>query len=116
LCRRDPSGGTSASRVFLHDWTITGKEDPMAIRATGTVERVYVRAEPEEGTLVRLAIPAAEAPKDGYFRIELDHPNYFALYSLALSAAINRYRLQIRTKADIDPDQTALVSYMVVDW
>jgi hypothetical protein len=88
----------------------------MAIRVSGTVERIYVRAEPEAGTIVRLSIPDAEAPKEGYFRIELDHPNYFALYSLALSAAINRYRLQIRTKADINPNETALVSYMVVDW
>jgi hypothetical protein len=35
---------------------------------------------------------------------------------LALSAAINRYPLQIRTKADINTAETALVSYMVVDW
>ena len=88
----------------------------MAIRATGTVERVYVRAEPEAGTIIRLAIPVAEAPKDGYFRIELDHPNSFASYSLALSAAINRYPLQIRTQADINREEIALVSYMVVDW
>ena len=88
----------------------------MAIRATATVDRLYVRAEPEAGALIRLAIPESEAPKDGYFRLELDHPNYFALYSLALSAAINRFPLQIRTKADINPAETALVSYMVVDW
>jgi hypothetical protein len=88
----------------------------MAIRATGTVERLYVRAAPEAGTLIRLSIPDSAAPKDGYFRLELDHPNYFALYSLALSAAINRQALQIRTKADINPAETALVSYMVVDW
>jgi hypothetical protein len=88
----------------------------MAIRATATVERLYVRPEPDAGTNIRLALPAAEAPKDGYFRLELDHPNYFALYSLALSAAINRYPLQIRTKADISPAETALVEYMVVDW
>jgi hypothetical protein len=88
----------------------------MANRATATVDRIYVRAEPEQGALIRLAIPASDAPKDGYFRLELDHPNYFALYSLALSAAINRYPLQIRTKGDINTAETALVSYMVVDW
>ncbi len=88
----------------------------MANRATATVERIYVRADPEAGALIRLAIPASEAPLDGYFRLELDHPNYFALYSLALSAAINRYPLQIRTTAEINPAETALVSYMVVDW
>jgi hypothetical protein len=68
----------------------------MALRASGAVERVYVRAEPEAGTLVRLAIPESEAPKDGYFRIELDHPNYFALYSPALSAAINPEQRRFR--------------------
>jgi hypothetical protein len=85
----------------------------MAIRVTGIVERLYVRA---ERTNIRLVIPAQQQPLDGYFALEMDHPNYYSLYSLALSAAINRYPLQIRTKAEITPDEPAVVEYLVVDW
>lgn len=107
----------------------------MAIRRTGTVERLYVRGDiakpgdgeqPETddpaavdggpGVNIRLAIPPEQAPKAGYFKLLLDHPNYHALYSLALTAAVNRYPLTIRTEEDITSDATAIVNYMVVDW
>ena len=85
----------------------------MAIRATGKVTRLYVRA---ERTNVRLEIPLDEQPQENYFGLELTHPNYNSLYSLALSAAINGYALTIRTTAEISPDEPASVEYMVVDW
>ena len=102
----------------------------MANRVKGLVTRLYVRGDPAadadpaqpatpEGTpgvAIRLDIPEADSPQNGYFKLELDHPNYFALYSLALSAAINRYPLSIRTHEAITPDAVAIVSYMVVDW
>ena len=82
-------------------------------RVNGMVERIYPS---EGGTYIRLDIPAAERPKDGYFRLDTSHANYNALYSLALVAAVNRYRLTIRTKNDITPTEHAEVAYMVVDW
>ena len=85
----------------------------MANSAKGLVDRLFVSS---DNTNIRLQIPEAQSPADGYFALEVGHTNYQALYSLALSAAINRYRLQIRTKADISSNETALVSYMVVDW
>jgi hypothetical protein len=85
----------------------------MALRATGTVSRLYFRA---ESAIVRLSIPAAEQPKDGYFVLETGHPNYYALVSLVMSAAINRHPLMIRTRADIVPTESAIVEYLVVDW
>lgn len=102
----------------------------MAITATGKVKRLYVRgdaansADPDQpatpegtpGVAIRLDLPAEGAPQHGYFKLELDHPNYYALYSLALTAAANRLPLQIRTEEDITPEAIAIVNYMVVDW
>jgi hypothetical protein len=90
----------------------------MTVHAKGTIARLYVtRTGSDRGVaFVRLNIPAAEQPKDDYFLLEQTHPNYNALYSLALTAAINRYPLWIRTEADISPTAYATVRYMVVDW
>jgi hypothetical protein len=84
----------------------------------GKVSRLYVtRSEENEGiTYVRLDIPEADAPKKGYFQLNQRHPNYNALYSLALTAATNGYELNIRTEKEITPDEYAIVWYMTVDW
>jgi hypothetical protein len=86
----------------------------MAIRADGKVARLY----PTKGyTYIRLALAAGvAAPEDGYFKLDQTHPNYNALYSLALLAAVNRYTLTIRTESDITPSEYAVVRYMWVDW
>jgi hypothetical protein len=89
----------------------------MAVRVTGKVARLYVTQVDSGGvTFIRLQIPGNEQPRDGYFQLNQSHPNYNALYSLALSAAINGYQLSIRTQADITPTEFAVVRYMVVDW
>ena len=90
----------------------------MANNATGTVERLYVaRNSSNQGlAFIRLNIPASQRPRDGYFLLEQSHPNFNALYSLALSAAINGYPLRIRTQSDITATAHGLVEYMLVDW
>jgi hypothetical protein len=102
----------------------------MANRVKGLVTRLYVRGDAAQdadpsvpvtpegtpGVNIRLEVPAAEAPLHGYFKLELDHPNYYALYSAALTAAVNRFPLSIRTDEAITPDEVAIVSYMVIDW
>ena len=85
----------------------------MANRVTGAVTRLYVT---EGVTHIRLQIPVDQQPKDGYFDLQQSHRNYHALYSLALSAAVNGYPLQIRTRGEIDPAQPINVQYLVVDW
>jgi hypothetical protein len=80
---------------------------------TAKVVRLYVL---RGGTKIRLDLPAAEQPKDGYFTLPLTHDNYNALYSLALTSAINGYQMRIRTTTDIDPGEPAEVLYTVVDW
>jgi hypothetical protein len=82
-------------------------------RASGAVTRLYVS---KDVTHIRLQIPEAEQPKDNYFHLRQSHSNYNALYSLALSAAINGYTLSIRTVGEISPTQDANVHYMYVDW
>lgn len=89
----------------------------MAVRVTGRVTRLYVSQLSSGGvTFIQLQIPDNEQPMDNYFRLDQSHPNYNALYSLALSAAINRYPLSIRTVTDITPTAHGVVRYMVVDW
>ena len=83
----------------------------MAIRAKGRVTRIYAT-----GGRTYIRLDAGPKPKYGYFRLDQTHTNYNALYSLALSAAINRNRLQIRTKSNITASEIAVVGYMVVDW
>lgn len=86
----------------------------MGNRAVGKVKRLYAN---RFGTFIQLDVEAPQ-PKDGYFQLKSDHPNYNALYSLALAAAANRWPLQIRIAgdADIDPNLGAEVNYLVVDW
>lgn len=85
----------------------------MATHFTGKVQRLYVTA---DQTYVRLGIPASEQPLESYFTLQQSHVNYNALYSLALSAAINGYNLTIRTAGDVSPGEEARVRYMVVNW
>jgi hypothetical protein len=83
-------------------------------RRTGLVTRLYTRA---GSTNIRLDIPAADAPQNGYFQLLQTHENYNALYALALACAVNRHPLQIRITADdITPDEVAQVQYLVADW
>lgn len=91
----------------------------MAYRFYGQVARLYVRGTPQIGCMIRLkdVTPAGvDLPQDGYFYLESEHPNYNALYSLAVLAASGRHRLQIRTQGDAVPTSPARVSYMVLDW
>jgi hypothetical protein len=90
----------------------------MANRVTGTVSRIYpTRSASNVGsTYIRLNIPEAEQPRDGYFQLVTSHPSYSALYSLTLAAAINRLPLTIRTEGEITPDRYAQVMYMVLEW
>jgi hypothetical protein len=85
----------------------------MANRATGTVSRLYPRA---EGLHIRLAVAPSLQPRDEYFTLSIDHPNYYSLLSLAMSAALNRLPLHIRVENEIVATEPAIVAYMVVDW
>ena len=83
----------------------------MTVRVSGKVTRLYVT----DG-VVYIRLDGQPTPLDGYYRLDGTHSNYNALYALALSAAINGYRLQIRTVADVTPTAHGVVRYMVVDW
>lgn len=83
----------------------------MANNVTGTVSRLYVSlTNSGQGvTFIRLNIDDAKQPKNSYFQLKASHPNYNALYSLALSAAFNRYPLRIRTETEISSSDDAMV-------
>lgn len=82
-------------------------------RFQARVTRLYVSP---GRTRIRLNLPAAEQPAEDYFVLPQAHNNYNALYTLALTSAVNGYDLSIRTTQDIDPGDPAEVLYMVVDW
>jgi len=66
------------------------------VRVKGQVRILYPTT---DGTNIALrGLSSGETPGgEGFFFLDLDHPNYNALFSLALVAATNRYELLIRT-------------------
>jgi hypothetical protein len=55
-------------------------------------------------------------PKDRYFLLKLDHPNYSSLFQVAMHAAFLERRVMIRTRAEIDPEQVAEVDHLYVEF
>lgn len=88
----------------------------MTTRFYGEVERLYVRRNGCSIRLTNVMPDDAVMPKDGYFDLKRSHENYPSLYSLAMLAASGRHRLSIRSVDDADPNSSAEVDYMVLDW
>ena len=94
----------------------------MSHRFQGRVNRLYVQGgdgnSPEEGhCYIRLA--GVSVGNDDLFDLRQSHINYNALFSLALSAAVNRDVLQVRTIGEVESVPTGKypdVSYLVIDW
>lgn len=84
----------------------------MAVSAIGKVLKIYPHS---TGCYIKLDYNGVK-PKSSYFRLNNSHPNYNSLYTLALTAAVNRYLLTIRTTADIVPTAFGDVQYMHVVW
>ena len=84
---------------------------------TGKVKRLWPT---KEATYIQLDIDRDTAPTDENFTLDFNHPNYHALYSLALAAAANRWPLTIRVTGAkdqiISPANPEKVEYMFVDW
>jgi hypothetical protein len=55
--------------------------------------------------------PQPNAPDRDRFRLPADHPNYNAIFSLALACAVNGLELRIRTTEAISSTKTATVCY-----
>lgn len=55
--------------------------------------------------------PQPNAPDRDRFRLPADHPNYNAIFSLALACAVNGLELRIRTTDAITSTATATVCY-----
>lgn len=79
----------------------------------GTVKRLYAN---KVGVDIRLSLTHGPMPEDDYFQLRHSHPNYRALYALALAAAINRLTLRINTNEDIESTKRPTVDYLVQDW
>lgn len=70
------------------------------------------------GTYILLDNDPGIGPKDNLFRLMLDHVNYNAIYSLALTAAVNRWNLHIRIQGDgeISSSVEAAIKHARVNW
>jgi hypothetical protein len=84
----------------------------MVHRMSGTVSQLYV----DDGHCYISLKGVAEPPKDGLFELRQSHPNYNALYSLVLAAAIHGYNVEIRTIGEIGAEESPGVNYLVVKW
>jgi uncharacterized delta-60 repeat protein len=86
----------------------------MADMARGKVTRIYPH---DTAVFLRLdGLTPALTPRDGYFRIDKNHPNYASLYSIAVVAAVNRYVISVRAAADITNLQYAEVRDILLDY
>ena len=83
-------------------------------RVTGKVNRIWVGV--TSAAVFLSDLPRNSAPARGLFNIPKSHQNFNALYSLALSAAINRKDLTIQTTEDITPNRIGTVSDLWVEW
>lgn len=79
----------------------------------GTVKRLCAN---KVGLDIRLDLVEGPMPEDDYFQLRHDHPNYKALYALALASAMNRLTLRIDTNEDIESTKRPTVDYLVQDW
>jgi hypothetical protein len=84
----------------------------MAKTATGKVVVLHVH----DVTTIGLGDTNDVLPKNGFFLLRPDNPNFNALYSMALSAAINRYDLRIVTTTEITPEERAEVERLALHW
>ena len=85
-------------------------------RFWGKIQRLNPRS---DACRIRLDIEEGneKPPKQNEFQLETDHPAYMALFNLALAAAQNGWRINIRTTNAFEPkEERAPVEYMTVDW
>lgn len=82
----------------------------MAVAVRGKIKTLYPQA---NGCYIE--VMANPKPKSGLFQIELNHPNYNSLFSLAVVAFVNNYDLQIRAKEEINSNEIASVQYVTID-
>lgn len=85
----------------------------MPHKFTGKIKRLHVD---RDRTYIRLESLGQKRLFEDYFRLELEQPNYNAIYSLVISAALNDYKILVRTTEDITPNDPALVSYVILDF
>jgi len=86
--------------------------------ATSIYAKVIALKVDRLGASIGLDNDPSIGPKGNEFRLELEHANYNALYSLALAAAANRWPLLIRIAGDgqIDPGVEAVIKSLAVGW
>jgi len=89
----------------------------MASVVKGKVSLLYPT---QNGCYVRLLdLAAKRQPKGNLFLLQLSHKNYNAIYSLVLSAAINRLVISIQTPvnpADLNKTISPDIAYVHVEW
>jgi hypothetical protein len=89
----------------------------MASVVKGKVSVLYPT---QNGCYVKLLdLAANRQPKSKYFLLQLPHKNYNAIYSLLLSAAINRLVISIKTPvnpADLNKTYSPEIDYVQVEW
>ena len=85
----------------------------MALAVRGKVKTVYPT---KGGTWIALK-SVSPAPKDGRFWLAKTHNNYQALLSVIITAAVNRYDLQVRTEKNfVSGTVKPLVQYVTMDF
>jgi hypothetical protein len=85
----------------------------MANKAVGKVRLISVQ---DDATLIMLDMDTTNGPLDGIFRLLPSDKNYNARYTMALTAAVNRLVLFIRSAGELNPAEPAGIRFMQIDW
>ncbi|MDG1102770.1 MAG: hypothetical protein P8N75_05250 [Ascidiaceihabitans sp.] len=85
----------------------------MSGSSSGVITRIYTDT---VRTTFRLNGKDGSVPKNGYYELALTHPNYNALFSLGLAAAVNKTSVRIRTDDALNANEHGIVTYIVADY
>jgi len=86
----------------------------MATKASGKLNTVYIEG---RNTYLRFdGLSANLRPRNGNFTLQNSHANYKEFFTLALTAAVNRYNITVLTTKDIKSTENAIIKSMWVNW
>jgi len=78
------------------------------------VKRIY--PEPDRVFFTLSSGSTGMNPRSGYYYVSRTHANFDAVSALLDLAATNRWKVQVRTRPDLDSNGYAEVVYVVVDF
>jgi hypothetical protein len=78
---------------------------------TGRIQMVQAE---HDVAFFTLDLPPEQQPKGNMFMINMSHPNYSCMFSVALSALINNLRVNVRAPNGVTNEDYASIDYIMI--